>query len=119
MPIAQRIYPLKGKVQHYTWGGYEYIPSLLSINNTEKKPFAEYWLGAHPNHPSIITSGSEEIPLDQFIHSYPEILGASVQKQFGLLPFLLKVLDVRQMLSIQVHPDKKIGRNRFFSKKTR
>jgi mannose-6-phosphate isomerase len=106
MPIAQHIYSLKGKVQHYAWGGYEYIPSLLSINNPEKKPFAEYWLGAHPNHPSVIRSGAEENSLDQFINSYPEVLGAAVQKQFNSLPFLLKVLDVRQMLSIQVHPDK-------------
>lgn len=105
MSIAQHIYPLKGKVQHYAWGGYEYIPSLLSINNSEKKPFAEYWLGAHPNHPSILKSGSEEITLDQFISSHPEVLGEA-QKRFSSLPFLFKVLDVRQMLSIQVHPDK-------------
>jgi mannose-6-phosphate isomerase len=106
MSVVQHIYPLKGKVQHYAWGGYEYIPSLLSINNSEQKPFAEYWLGAHPNHPSIIRFGAEKNSLDQFINSYPEVLG-TIQKQFNSLPFLLKVLDVRQMLSIQVHPDKK------------
>lgn len=105
MPIAQHIYPLKGKVQHYTWGGYEYIPSLLAINNAEKKAYAEYWLGAHPNHPSMIKTKDGEFPLDQFINSNKEVLGTA-QQQLSSLPFLLKILDVRQMLSIQVHPDK-------------
>ena len=111
MPTAQHIYPLKGKVQHYTWGGYNYIPQLLSINNKENKPYAEYWLGAHPNHPSFIKQGEIELPLNEFIHQNLEVLGAA-QKNFSTLPFLLKILDVRQMLSIQVHPDKvaaKIG----------
>ena len=105
MPIAQHLYPLKGKVQHYTWGGYEYIPQLLSINNTEKKPYAEYWLGAHPNHPSIIKTNENEQPLNDFIRQHKEVLGTT-QKNFDSLPFLLKILDVRQMLSIQVHPGK-------------
>lgn len=112
MPIAQRIYPLKGKVQHYTWGGYEYIPSLLSIDNSDKKPFAEYWLGAHPNHPSIIKTSRGEFPLDQFITTNREVLGAA-QQQFSSIPFLLKVLDVGQMLSIQVHPNKKSAETGF------
>jgi mannose-6-phosphate isomerase len=70
MPIAQHIYPLKGKVQHYTWGGYHYIPELLSIANEEKKPYAEYWLGAHPNHPSIIIADGKEIFLNEFIRQH-------------------------------------------------
>jgi mannose-6-phosphate isomerase len=35
------------------------------------------------------------------------LLGAKTNRQFGKLPYLLKVLDVKQMLSIQVHPNKK------------
>jgi mannose-6-phosphate isomerase len=105
MPIAQHIYPLKGKVQHYSWGGYEYIPQFLSLKITENKPYAEYWLGAHPNRPSIILADGKEQPLNEFIHLHKEALGAA-QKYFSSLPFLLKILDVRQMLSIQVHPGK-------------
>ena len=105
MPIAQCIYRLKGKVQHYTWGGYNFIPELLSLKNAEEKPFAEYWLGAHPNQPSTLRSGTDEIPLNVFIANNPDSLG-SAAKQFDTLPFLLKILDVRQMLSIQVHPNK-------------
>nr|WP_246070196.1 mannose-6-phosphate isomerase, class I [Mangrovivirga cuniculi] len=42
------------------------------------------------------------------IGNYPvELLGDLVFKRFGRLPFLFKVLDVAEMLSIQVHPSKK------------
>lgn len=103
----QRIYPLKGKVQPYSWGGYEYIAGLLGTGNAEGKPMAEYWLGAHPNYPSTLTLHESTISLFQFIHiDRQNVLGEQVSREFGSLPFLLKVLDVRQMLSIQVHPDK-------------
>ena len=35
------------------------------------------------------------------------LMGVRVATHFDSLPYLLKVLDVREMLSIQVHPDKK------------
>jgi mannose-6-phosphate isomerase len=92
-------------VQHYSWGGYDYIPSLLGIDNVAKKPFAEYWLGAHPNHPSVIED--TKLSLSALINEQQEVLlGPAVNKHFSSLPFLFKILDVRQMLSIQVHPGK-------------
>ncbi len=39
---------LTGTVKHYDWGGTSFIPSLLNITNEENKPFAEYWMGVHP-----------------------------------------------------------------------
>ncbi|MEI6947257.1 mannose-6-phosphate isomerase, class I [Paraflavisolibacter sp. H34] len=107
MAILQHLYPLQGKVQHYSWGGYNYLAHLLRQENPERKPWAEYWLGAHPNFPGFIPVGGSEVALNQFIKQYPEeVLGEPVYRQFGALPFLLKVLDIRQMLSIQVHPGK-------------
>ena len=98
------VYKLKGVVQHYSWGGYSFIPKLLGKSNTNHQPFAEYWLGAHPNYPAEIENGQIKT-LDQLIRLNPEaVLGTSVSK-FPGLPYLLKVLDVRQMLSIQVHPN--------------
>ncbi|HVG13362.1 MAG TPA: mannose-6-phosphate isomerase, class I [Chitinophagaceae bacterium] len=113
---TQRVFPLKGKVQHYSWGGYHFIPELLSLANSEKKPFAEYWLGAHPNHPSEVEAGNKWIPLNEFISdNKTEALGEATAQQFGMLPFLLKILDVRQMLSIQVHPAKESAEEGFES----
>jgi mannose-6-phosphate isomerase, class I len=99
------LYKLKGVVQHYSWGGYSFIPNLLGKSNPDHQPFAEYWLGAHPNYSAEIENGQIKT-LEQLIRINPEVvLGTSLSKFRGL-PYLLKVLDVRQMLSIQVHPNK-------------
>lgn len=104
--MQQRIFKLKGVVQHYSWGGYDFIPQLLNIKNKEHKPYAEYWMGAHANHPALLENGSA-IALNEFIsNNTSEVLGKTVAKKFASLPYLFKVLDVRQMLSIQVHPSK-------------
>ncbi len=105
MQESNSIFKIKGKVQNYAWGGYNYIPELLNIENTNHLPFAEYWMGAHPLAPAEILPN--KVSLQDFIQQNPEkVLGQSVQNIFNGLPYLFKVLDVHQMLSIQVHPTK-------------
>lgn len=100
----QSLYKLRGVVQQYSWGGSHFIPELIDLENRDQKPFAEYWLGAHPNSPAQLI-GAENETLVEAIRSSPDaILGSRVKKEFGSLPYLFKILDVRQMLSIQVHP---------------
>lgn len=109
MALDQRIFKLKGVVQHYSWGGYDFIPQLLNVENKDQKPYAEYWMGAHHNHPASIVDANE-IRLNDFIDSHAvEVLGKDVARKFSSLPYLFKVLDVRQMLSIQVHPSKQVA----------
>jgi mannose-6-phosphate isomerase len=101
------IFKLTGKVQHYEWGGYDFIPELLDIQKENNKPFAEYWMGAHPSASSLITVDGKPVSLNQVIQQEPStFMGEAVYKKFGELPYLFKVLDVREMLSIQVHPTK-------------
>lgn len=105
--MKQKIYKIQGAVQPYAWGGYSYIPQLLGIDNTEKKPFAEYWLGTHRNAPSMLETDEGLKNWVNVLENNPmEQLGESVYNRFGELPYLLKILDVRDMLSIQVHPSK-------------
>ena len=101
-----KLFALTGKIQNYSWGGRQFIPELLSEDLKSQKA-AEYWLGAHVNSPSIVTTDAGEIALNTFLDSnLNQTLGAEIAKKFGRLPFLLKVLDVNDMLSIQVHPSK-------------
>lgn len=99
---------LKGTVQHYAWGGTDFIPHLLNLENRTGEPFAEYWLGAHDNAPSqVCLPQGESIPLNQLIRrDPPRYLGEATARRFGRLPYLFKILDVHDMLSIQVHPTK-------------
>lgn len=99
---------LNGVVQHYAWGGYGFLPELLHLDNHDNNPHAEYWMGAHPKAPSSLEAGDTAIPLDQLIEAAPEaFLGKQVAARFqNRLPYLFKVLDVKDMLSIQAHPTK-------------
>ena len=83
------IFHLSGTLKNYDWGGFSFLPSLLNIGNEKQVPFAELWIGTHPAGASRILAAGTETPLSD--HA-------------GQLPFLFKILDVREMLSIQVHP---------------
>lgn len=103
----KKIYKLKGRIQHYAWGGYEFLPQLLGINNAEHRPFAEYWMGAHPSAPAELVTPEGNRSLYTACTETPEsVLSEKVYNRFGELPYLFKVQDVKEILSIQVHPSK-------------
>jgi mannose-6-phosphate isomerase len=116
-----KVFKLVGKVQHYAWGGNSFIPQLLHIDNGENKPFAEYWLGAHDNAGAeLIIDSGERKKLNEYIQSDAvELLGENVNNKFKRLPYLLKILDVKDMLSIQVHPSKEHAENEFLEENKR
>lgn len=92
---------------HYAWGGTDFIPQWLGIKNTGKKPHAEYWMGTHAAAPSEIMTKTHRINLQDAIREMPVFfLGEKVYETFGELPYLFKILDVKDALSIQVHPTK-------------
>lgn len=104
---------LKCKVQTYDWGRYgidSIVATLIKSSNSdfvldEKRPYAELWIGTHPNGPSYMKDLN--ISLEEYIKQNTNVLGNDAQKVFGHhLPFLFKVLSVNKALSIQAHPDK-------------
>ena len=102
-----RISLLNNTIQEYAWGSTRAIPDLLGQPNTENRPQAELWMGAHPKAPSRAYHNDQWVSLQQLIDQDPEnILGPDVAQQFhNHLPFLFKVLAAAKPLSIQVHPD--------------
>src|SRR5699024_3741711 len=98
---------ISGQIQHYAWGGYQYIPQLVGAPANDNQPAAEYWLGAHQKAPSKLVPSDADTTLNQIIEQNPALyLGQETASKFGRLPYLFKVLDVHDMLSIQVHPSK-------------
>lgn len=107
---------LKCQVQQYAWGKLGKVsavaefaangrPDEFCIDGTA--PYAELWMGTHPNGPSMLT-GQDAPSLADHIAKNPSMLGEDSRKAFGdNLPFLFKVLSVNKALSIQAHPDKK------------
>jgi mannose-6-phosphate isomerase len=97
------MWSLMNTVRHYPWGSRTVIPELLGEPSPADRPYAELWMGAHPDAPSVLSDGT---PLDKAITERPEaMLGAAVAERFGTrLPFLMKVLAAEQPLSLQAHP---------------
>jgi len=91
-------------LQSYAWGGDTYISIFLG-HQTNKEKIAEAWYGDHHLGSSVIHS--TDIKLSSWIKSNLLSLGQeSIIKYGPQLPFLLKILDVKDMLSIQLHPSK-------------
>ena len=99
---------MRCRIQLYGWGDSEAIPKLTGKPNPNQQPWAEMWMGAHPDLPSEIMVDGEWEPLNKVIQHFPEeVLGPLVKERFeGKLPFLFKILSAGQPLSIQVHPSK-------------
>ena len=67
---------------------------------------AESWeCSTHPEGPSTVTTGEHKgMLLTEVLQKYPEYLGTHPRSK-GELPILVKFIDARQKLSVQVHPD--------------
>ena len=95
------MYSLAGALKRYPWGSTDAIPALLGTE-PDGTPWAEYWLGAHPDGPATTSDGRR---LDDVISERPASLGAGSRAAFGdRLPFLVKLLSAASPLSIQAHP---------------
>ena len=103
----QKAYKLQGKHRHYDWGGTQFIPKLMGVENPNSEPYAEYWMGAHPAAVAEIKTEHGFVSLDKMLADEGAmLLGEKTLANFGTLPYLYKVLDVSNMLSIQAHPNK-------------
>ncbi len=100
---------LRCAIQHYPWGklgAASLVARLVGVKAGEddSTPFAELWIGAHPKAPSRTLVDGKEWQLDQLIERYPDQLLAA--SDAATLPFLCKVISVREPLSIQAHPSR-------------
>lgn len=89
-------------VRHYDWGGRgknSFLRRWLGSKDL-KTPFAEAWFGTHPDGPTRV--GISGPTLREMIKRNPSLFLKDPKKTE--LPFLLKLIEVRCPLSLQVHP---------------
>ena len=90
----------------YLWGGNRINDDFGK--NIDVQPLAETWeCSTHPDGESLVWSGEYKgQKLSEVIKKHPEYLGEHAQKiNNGDLPILVKLIDAKHNLSIQVHPD--------------
>lgn len=95
---------LKPAGKDYLWGGRRLQDEFAKELDCE--PLAETWeCSTHPDGTSIVASGeySGEL-LSTVLRKHPEYLGEHAAEA-GELPILVKLIDAKQDLSVQVHPD--------------
>jgi mannose-6-phosphate isomerase len=118
-PLVARImsqtplYPLRFEpiYQYRLWGGRR-LANLLTAPLPGDGPIGEAWvLSDREDHPSRVANGSlKGQTLGQVIEQFPERVMGKFAGRFRRFPLLLKFLDAREMLSVQVHPGGEAGK---------
>lgn len=99
------ILKLKPSCKDYLWGGHRLVEEYGK--EYEGDVLAETWeLSCHPDGPSVIANGIHAgKTLQQYIDEQGrEVLGTHCER-FRDFPILIKFIDAKDNLSIQVHPD--------------
>lgn len=102
--------PIKFKpiLKETIWGGCK-IPHIGHISGLENKLIGESWeISGLEDSESVVNSGAYDgMSLSQLIDTLKEkLVGEENYRRFGnRFPLLIKFIDARQDLSIQVHPD--------------
>ena len=110
MPDKKRLYPLKfnHNFKEKIWGGRR-LEKFSHLNLPEGRPIGESWeLCDREKDVSIITNGHyKNLSLKQIIEKLSiDLLGTDKKlDKWQRFPVLIKLLDVSNLLSVQVHPD--------------
>ena len=106
-PVQARFYPLRFEpiYQYRLWGGRR-LADLLAAPLPGDGPIGEAWvLSDRDDHASRVADGPlKGRTIGQLMEQSPEQLLGKLAGRFSRFPLLLKFLDVREMLSLQVHP---------------
>ncbi|WP_264535003.1 type I phosphomannose isomerase catalytic subunit [Flavobacterium sp. N1736] len=114
--MKPKTYPLQFEpiLKERIWGG-EKLKTILNKPITSKITGESWELSTVEGDVSIVANGElKGKSLMDLIDETPnEILGTEVYKRFGKqFPLLFKYLDAREDLSIQVHPNDKLAKER-------
>ncbi len=94
---------LKPVFKNYLWGGTRLIEEWGKV--PENDTLAESWeLASHPDGDNIILDGElKGLTLSEAVKKYPAIVSPKF-KHDETFPVMVKLIDAKQPLSIQVHP---------------
>ena len=102
---------LRSVYQQYIWGGTK-IRDELHKDTGDLSRIAESWeVSTHPAGRSIVASGAfQGLTLNEYFDKVGWITAGSYANKNHQLPILIKYIDAKENLSIQVHPNDKYAR---------
>ncbi|MGA3024078.1 MAG: type I phosphomannose isomerase catalytic subunit [Bryobacteraceae bacterium] len=107
------LYPLRFEpiYQYRLWGGRR-LAGLLTAPLPGAGPIGEAWvLSDREDHQSRVADGPlKGRTIAQLLEQLPEEVMGKLTGRFHRFPLLLKFLDAREMLSVQVHPAGETGK---------
>ena len=100
---------LRPSGKDYLWGGSRLNDDFEK--NIDMAPLAETWeCSTHPDGPSFVLGGTfDGQELAEVLRERPEYLGER-HKGENTLPILIKFIDAKKDLSVQVHPTDKYAK---------
>lgn len=112
----KNLYPLKFRpiYKERIWGG-DKLPALLNKNYTIAHCGESWELSGVQDDISVVSDGFlKGNSLEELIEVYMgELVGEKIYDQFGTeFPLLIKYIDAKEQLSIQVHPDDELSKER-------
>lgn len=114
--MSFEIYPLVFKpiLKDRIWGG-EKLRTLLNKDILTPTTGESWEISTVPGDVSVVANGNfTGVSLNELLQGYPkEILGTTVCERFGdAFPLLFKFLDAKDDLSIQLHPNDVLAKER-------
>ncbi len=96
------------------WGGDKIAPFKGVESDCDN--IGESWeISGVPGHESVVSEGPDKgLKLPQLVAKYGEaLMGRRVMEKYGAtFPLLIKLIDAKKDLSVQVHPDDELARRR-------
>lgn len=103
----QKVLMLEGKFKDKIWGG-DRLKKAFAYD-IKSDSVGEYWaISAMEDAPSSIINGQlAGKTLDEVYKNHSQLFGNPTEESF---PLLVKIIDAKKDLSIQVHPDDEMGK---------
>ena len=105
--MTESLYPLRFEpiYQYRLWGGRR-LEHFLSAPLPGAEPIGEAWLlSDRTDHASRVSSGAlQGMTIAELLARWPQQMLGRLSGRARRFPLLLKLLDVNQPLSVQVHP---------------
>ena len=114
MKIKQQPILFEPYLKSVIWGGNK-ICRYKGIPQSEENIGESWEISAVPGHVSVVADGPYKgLNLNDLINEFgEELLGSEVIKKYGReFPLLIKIIDANDNLSVQVHPDDALAKER-------